>query len=71
MINEDEEEINTSGVAFLVALSVIFVSLLYFRVSRSSAAYDQIIEARSKSENRPRGVTFDEHSNEGRKIRIM
>ncbi len=70
MINEDEEEINTSGVAFLVALSVIFVSLLYFRVSRS-AAYDQIIEARSKSEDRPRGLTFDEHSNEGRKIRIM
>eukprot|EP01083_Nonionella_stella_P273381 927320_1 len=65
MINEDEEEINTSGVAFLVALMVIFVSLLCFRISRSrSIASDHIIDSASKSED-SRGVIFDDNSNQG------
>mmetsp|Transcript_7256 Transcript_7256/g.10347 ORF Transcript_7256/g.10347 Transcript_7256/m.10347 type:complete len:177 (-) Transcript_7256:109-639(-) len=63
MINEDEEEINTSGVGFLVALLVIFVSLLCFRISRSIAS-DQIIDSGSISED-SQGVIFDDNSNQG------
>lgn len=66
MTDKNEEEINTSGVAFLVALLVTFVSLLCFHISLSKAS-DQILDSGSKSKD-SQGVTFNENSNEGRKM---